>query len=43
MGDNTSTEKMTEYFIFLLACIGLTLSRLADILSTNLSTTHGSV
>ena len=26
MGDKTSTEKMTEYFFFLSACIGLTLS-----------------
>ena len=26
MGDKISTERMTEYFIFLLACIGLTLS-----------------
>ena len=26
MGDKTSTEKMTEYLIFLSACIGLTLS-----------------
>jgi hypothetical protein len=26
MGNKTSTEKMTEYFFFLSACIGLTLS-----------------
>jgi hypothetical protein len=25
MGDKTSTETMTEYFIFLSACIGLSL------------------
>jgi hypothetical protein len=26
MGDKTLTKKMTEYFFFLSACIGLTLS-----------------